>query len=193
MKSAIFLSVTDLWELNCMRLLCLTRYDRSGASSRLRFYQFQHYLEAQGIVVHLSPLLPPYYLRDLYLFGKRPIKAIIGGYFRRALGLICLDQYDLLWIEKELFPWIPLFEDLFFALIKCPYVVDYDDAVFHLYDEHPNRFVRSALGTKHDAIMSKAKAVTVGSQYLAKRAKRAGANIGYNRQSISFYCIIILI
>jgi glycosyltransferase involved in cell wall biosynthesis len=56
-----------------------------------------------------------------------------------------------------------------------PYVLDYDDAVFHLYDEHRSAAIRWALGGKHPSLMRRAALVVVGNGYLADCAERAGA------------------
>jgi glycosyltransferase involved in cell wall biosynthesis len=56
-----------------------------------------------------------------------------------------------------------------------PYVVDYDDSIFHRYDRHPNVAVRALLSHKIDAVMSHAVLVVVGNNYVAERAERAGA------------------
>jgi glycosyltransferase involved in cell wall biosynthesis len=57
-----------------------------------------------------------------------------------------------------------------------PYVVDYDDALFHRYDCHTNPWVRRLLGQKIDSVMRHAATVIAGNNYLAERAYRAGAN-----------------
>ena len=62
-----------------------------------------------------------------------------------------------------------------FRSAKIPYVVDYDDAVFHRYELHPNRMVRRFLKYKIDAVMRHAALVIAGNQYLADRAVAAGA------------------
>ena len=40
-----------------------------------------------------------------------------------------------------------------------PYVVEYDDAVFHQYDSHASGLVRRVLGRKHDRLMARAATV----------------------------------
>jgi glycosyltransferase involved in cell wall biosynthesis len=57
-----------------------------------------------------------------------------------------------------------------------PCVVDYDDAVFHRYDMHDNRLIRTLLGKRIDAVMRQATTVVVGNDYLAERARHAGAS-----------------
>lgn len=158
-----------------MRLLTFTRYDNSGPSSRLRFFQYMPYLKDRGINIQVTPLFGPAYLHGLYSTGKRKLASVFEGYIRRLRTLLEMNSYDLIWIEKELFPWIPLLENGIVSILKKPYVVDYDDAVFHSYDAHEYRFIRSILGNKIDSIMRNAKIVTVGNDYLADHAKKVGA------------------
>jgi hypothetical protein len=73
-------------------------------------------------------------------------------------------------------PWLPAFFEKMMLPIDIPYVLDYDNAVFHYYDLHSNGVVRRFLGKKHDRIMQAAKLVIVGNSYLADRAKKSGAN-----------------
>jgi len=80
-----------------------------------------------------------------------------------------------LWIEKELFPWLPSWCEMFIACLGIPYIVDYDDAIFHNYDTHSNILVRKLLGNKIDAVMRNAAAVIAGNEYLMAHAKKAGA------------------
>ena len=61
------------------------------------------------------------------------------------------------------------------SAVGCRYVVDLDDAIFHTYDQHPYPFVRRFLGRKVDAVLKNATAVVAGNDYLADRARQAGA------------------
>lgn len=84
------------------------------------------------------------------------------------------SETRLLWIEKEALPWFPAWVER--ALLgKIPYVLDYDDALFHNYDLHPSRAVRAVLGHRIDALMRGARLVIAGNEYLAQRAQEAGA------------------
>lgn len=56
-----------------------------------------------------------------------------------------------------------------------PYVADYDDALFHQYDQHKSWWVRRLLGKKIARVMRGARLVTVGNAYLADYARHAGA------------------
>jgi len=75
-----------------------------------------------------------------------------------------------------LFPWLPGFLEKSLARTDLPYAVDYDDAVFHQYDRHRLGLVRHLLGGKIDRVMAGAALVTAGNDYLAQRARDAGAS-----------------
>jgi glycosyltransferase involved in cell wall biosynthesis len=89
--------------------------------------------------------------------------------------LLSSRSFDLLWIEYELFPWFPAWTEAILSMSDVPFLVDYDDAIFHRYDLHSNTLVRIALGGKIDRVMRLAALVTVGNEYLADHARRAGA------------------
>ncbi|HET9942383.1 MAG TPA: glycosyltransferase family 1 protein, partial [Terriglobia bacterium] len=153
-----------------MKVLLLTRYGRAGVTSRIRFLQYLPYLENHGVNVQVAPFLGDDYVQSLYK-GQRSSKSVAAAYWRRIRQLLGARSYDLLWIEKELVPWLPAIPER----LVGPYVVDYDDAIFHNYDLHPNSLVRHLLGNKIRSVMSRAAAVVVGNDYLAEYAQRAGA------------------
>lgn len=152
-------------------VLLLTRYERLGASSRVRFLQFLPALERQGFSFDVRPLLDDDYVRSLY--GGPPIGAgrLFLSYMRRLSALRRRLRYDVVWLEKEALPWLPAWVDIA-RLQGMPYVVDYDDAWFHRYDQH---WTRPLLGRKIDQIMQVAHTVVAGNEYIARRAREAGA------------------
>ncbi|MCZ6617343.1 MAG: glycosyltransferase family 4 protein, partial [Gammaproteobacteria bacterium] len=85
-------------------------------------------------------------------------------------------NWDLLWVEKELLPWIPGWLETFLLPEGTALVLDYDDAIFHRYDQHPRPWVRSLFGSKIARLMRGASLVIVGCPYLADYAQRAGAS-----------------
>lgn len=157
-----------------MRILLLSRYSRLGASSRVRFFQYLPLLESNGWQVNVSPLFSDRYLQALYSSQFRGIQ-VIAGYWRRVRALVRARRYDLIWIEKEAFPFMPALAEWLLAKIGVPFVVDYDDASFHRYDNHRSWLIRSLLGRKIDAVMRHAALVVAGNEYLAGRARAAGA------------------
>jgi hypothetical protein len=157
-----------------MRLLMLTKYGRLGASSRLRSLAYLPAMQASGWQVTLAPLLPDEYVGALQQ-GRRALAGIPQAYLRRMFALWSAVEYDLVWIEKDALPWLPFSIENFLLGSGVRYVLDYDDAVFHRYDKHTSSLVRTFLGRKHDELMKRAVMIVAGNDYLAQRARTAGA------------------
>jgi hypothetical protein len=79
-------------------------------------------------------------------------------------------------LEKELLSYAPALFKRLLARSEVPYIVDYDDAVFHNYDRSSNPLVQKLLGKKIDVVMCEADVVVAGNEYLGARAYDAGAN-----------------
>lgn len=158
-----------------MNILLLSRYSRMGASSRLRTMQYLQGLEKAGFQVTVAPFFDDAYLEALYGGNRKSIGAL-GYYKARLAQLMSRPKPDVIWAEKEVFPWLPwLFERLLLPA-GVPLVTDYDDAVFHRYDKSRNPVVRTVLGRKIDHIMAASTIVVAGNNYLAERARKAGAS-----------------
>lgn len=157
------------------KILLLCRYGPKAASTRHRLLQYIPYLQDHGFEVQVETLLDDAYLDRLYA-GQRPsMSRIARSYVQRLLTLVRAGHYDLIWTYIEAFPWVPGFLESILVPGGVPYVVDYDDAMFHRYDRHRLPLVRSLLGTKLDRVMRESALVVAGNQYIAERAARAGA------------------
>lgn len=157
-----------------MKVLYLTKYSRNAGSSRLRSYQYFPFLESQGLQIEVSPLFSEQYLQNLYS-GRSTKKEALKGYVRRFFKLLMVRKYDKLVVEKELFPYLPAWGERFLKVFGVKYIVDYDDAIFHNYDQHPNQWIRKFLGNKIDRVIKASGTVIAGNGYLASRARLAGA------------------
>jgi len=157
-----------------LRVLALSRYTRIGASSRLRLMQYHPWLDSAGMEVLVAPLFSDAYVLGLQQ-NRRHIGDVIRSYSTRIQTLLSSAEFDLIWIEKEVLPWLPAWLELMLLPYRVPYVLDYDDAFFHFYDHHRNSLVRSFLGFKHPALMQKAALIIAGNKYLADFAYNAGA------------------
>jgi len=140
----------------------------------MRTFQYLPYFEQAGWQCHVSALFSDAYLRRFYT-GKPRWCETAYAYLGRIRSLCRVKQWDLVWIEKELFPFLPAAVEILLKRLGVPYVVDYDDALFHRYDGHRFPFVRVLLGKKIDAVMKHASLVVAGNASLARRAVSAGA------------------
>lgn len=156
-------------------ILFLTRYDQQGASTRYRFLQFFPFLEECGFRCTYAPLLDDSYLETRYSGRAGVLPHVVRGALLRLKEVLRARKYDLVVIEKELFPYAPALAERVLSAVGVPYVVDFDDALFHQYDQHPRRLIRALLGGKIAAVMRKARAVIAGNTYLANYARRSGA------------------
>jgi glycosyltransferase involved in cell wall biosynthesis len=157
-----------------MKILLLTRFDDMAASSRMRVLQYVPYFEDADIEVEVRPCFNNADLKRRYTRGNHGFLKVSRRYFQRA-AMLLRNNADIVWIEKELFPWMPAwFEQL--LLRRRRYVMDFDDAIFHNYDEHRFGIVRSVFGKKIDRLMKNAAMIFAGNEYIADRARAAGNN-----------------
>jgi glycosyltransferase involved in cell wall biosynthesis len=157
-----------------VRILLLSRYGNLGASSRLRSYQYLQYLTKHGFEVIVAPLFGDDYVTALY-HGKVSIFSVIRSYLSRFKWILRSKNFDIVWVEKEMLPWLPSWIELRFLPSSFSLVTDYDDALFHKYDQHRWFIIRFILGKKIDRVMRRSNLVIVGNNYLAGRAEQAGA------------------
>ncbi|HEY2622946.1 MAG TPA: glycosyltransferase family 4 protein [Dyella sp.] len=159
-----------------IKVRLFSKYSRQGPSSRLRSLQYIPLLSDQGIDVEVHALFPDAYLDSLYRGNAKAARYSALWYgSKRMMHLLGEEDFDLTWIEGELFPYLPSWIESALLRTRRPYVVDYDDALFHRYDLSSSVLVRRLLGRKIDEVMGGAACVMVGNAYLAERASSAGA------------------
>ncbi len=109
-----------------------------------------------------------------YKNRRYSLSSLLCAYASRLHILLTKGSFDLLWIEKEALPWWPRWVESA-LLAGVPYVLDYDDAVFHNYDRHWLAAVRFTYGRRLDGLMARAALVVGGNDYLVQRARDAEA------------------
>lgn len=142
-----------------------TKYSQKGASSRIRVYGYRDYFLKSGYRnVNIYSLFSDQYLENLYSNKKlKNIIVVIICYFRRFINLIRFKLIskpgDLLWVEYELFPYLPFFIESFFvnnSKVIC--VFDFDDPIYRQYDKFyflKNKFKKLLSNSKIIFISSK--------------------------------------
>ncbi len=171
-----------------MKLLSFTKYSYEGPSSRYRFYNYVNCFAKENISLHIEPFFSSAYLKKNNI-GKKTFY-VLTAYLQRMFKLIILlsmpKQYDLVLIEYELFPYFPAVFEKLLHLRGIRYIVDYDDAIFHKYDQHENVVVRWFLKEKIGQIMHDAEAVVVCNPYLEMYAKQ------YNNDTFRLPTVVLL-
>ena len=157
-----------------MKIYLFTRYDNLGASSRVRFIQFFPILKSIGSDIKHNFLISNKELSKKYSFWQYSFLSIFFAYIKRINQVIRLNKDEIIWIEKELFPYFPLLIEMFFLKNK-KYIIDFDDAIFHNYDKNTNKLIRFIFKNKIETLMKNAYCVSVGNKYLEKKAYSSGA------------------
>jgi len=169
-------------------ILSLTKYSNKGPSSRYRYYNYKKCFHENNINLKLSPLFSDKYFETSVKAKK--IFIVLAAYLTRFLLLLNTlffsKKYNLIIVEYELFPYFPSIFEKLLKLIKIPYIVDYDDAIFHKYDQHKARIIRWLLKNKIAKVMQNAEAVIVGNDYLAEYANN------YNDKILQLPTVVLL-
>ncbi|MGE3992254.1 glycosyltransferase family 4 protein [Pseudorhodoplanes sp.] len=107
--------------------------------------------------------------------NKKDRLRITSRYVDRMIQLLKINRPDVIWLEKEVFPFFPWWVEGHMLPQGVPVISDYDDAIFHRYDMHRFSLVKLLLGRKIDSVMAHSDVVIAGNDYLAERARMAGA------------------
>jgi glycosyltransferase involved in cell wall biosynthesis len=93
-----------------------------------------------------------------------------------------------LFVQTELFPYLPTAFERRLLSRGIPCVYDYDDAWFHRYDGHANRVLRVLLRNKIPSLIERAAGVIVGSTYLAQYMRPFNRNVNLIPTCIDLEC-----
>jgi glycosyltransferase involved in cell wall biosynthesis len=161
-----------------VRVLFLTKYTAAGPSSRYRVVQFLPFLDRAGIECDLRPLLD-----ERYLTARFSGRSAGGMYLlRRALDRLRVvtraRRYDVVFIQKELFPWAPPVIEWALERAGARVVLDIDDAIHVRYAGHP------VLANKVAQTIARATVVLAGNRYLTEYARR------FNPQAVWFPTVV---
>lgn len=123
----------------------------------------------------MSPLFGDAYLAQKYANGRATLLHVAAALMRRLHAVVTMPRGAVVVVEYELLPFFPAVLERWLVWCGCRLVVDYDDALFHQYDQHTNPWVRVLLGNKIATVMRMADTVVAGNAYLASYAQQAGA------------------
>lgn len=160
-----------------IKVLGLGLYGPLAASNRYRLGQYVPGLARGGIELQICHLLGDDYLRARFSGGALPVTAMLKAGFARLDDLWHQHDYDAVMLQCELMPLMPGWLER--ALIRRPYIYDFDDAFYLKYRSARMRLTSPLLGSKFDTVMAGAAAVTAGNHVLADYARQHNANTHY--------------
>ncbi len=161
-----------------MRILFWVPYPTEGASNRYRVEQYLPYLKKAGINYSMRPFWSSSAFNVLYEPGNRFAKCyyFMLGTILRLFDLVRIFQYDIVFIHREAYPIGGAFFETILALLRKPFIFDFDDAIFLSGFSCPNNFIeRYKNPAKVAKIIKMSRHVIAGNHYLADFALR------YNR------------
>ena len=115
-----------------LKVLFLTRYPVEGASSRYRVYQYVDHLEQLGVGCTVQSFMDSAF----YQTNMRPGRTLqkfwmtLKAFLARFLVLLKWKDYDVIYMQRELFPFGPPIIERMLKKRGATIFFDYDDALF---------------------------------------------------------------
>lgn len=161
------------------KIIFFPKYSSKGPSSRYRIYSYLPYYKDAGLDFSVSPLFGDWYLEHIWKHRAkwRLLLHIVYAYLKRLFQILLLPSNTIVYIGAELFPYCPFGIECYLKWRKIPYLVEYDDAIFHYYDQSSNRWVRFLLTHKTKKVIHNAAAIITGCQYLTDYARQWNNNV----------------
>ncbi len=160
-----------------IKVLGLALYGPLAASSRYRLCQYVPGLTEIGIDLQIRYLLGDDYLRARFRGDALPILTMLNDGLARLRDLWFQNDYDVIMLHCELIPLMPGWLES--ALIRKPFIYDFDDAFYLKYRSGRMNWASPLIGGKFDTVMAAAASVTAGNYVLADYARVHNKNTIY--------------
>jgi glycosyltransferase involved in cell wall biosynthesis len=163
-----------------MNILFLTPYPIEGPSSRFRVWQYLPYFEKAGHRCRVSSFLDVQSYGKFYKKGHwfTKSKILIRGLARRLMLLPYVPYYQVVVVQREVFPFGPPLFERVIKLLNRNIVFDFDDAVYHPQTSEGNKaflFLKSV--NKPRRVIKFSSLVIAGNRILAKYAKIVNSRV----------------
>lgn len=166
------------------RVLFLTRFTEASAYTRYRVCQYLPAARAAGFDCVVDALFPATYLARTYYGRSRRVALLglaprVGGWLaRRVWSLLrARGRFDVIFLQYEALPYLPLALELALLRSGARLVVDFDDAVHLNYERHPSGTVRTLLGPKIAGLAAACHGVITANRHLADWARGHNPNV----------------
>ena len=160
-----------------IKVLGLALYGPLAASTRYRLCQYVPGLSCIGIDLQIRYLLGDDYLRARFSGDTLPILTMLNDGMARLRDLWFQNDYDVVMLHCELIPLMPGWLER--ALIRKPFIYDFDDAFYLKYRRGRMRWASPIIGGKFDTVIAAAASVTAGNYLLADYARVHNKNTLY--------------
>lgn len=170
-----------------MKILFWVPYPSEGASNRYRVEQYLPYLKNEGIDYALhhfwnSPAFKLLYKNGYYF--KKFYYFILGTIYR-IFDLFFIFRYDIVFIHREAYPIGGIFFETLLALLKKPFIFDFDDAIFLSFSSRQNNFIERFRNPKKiPKVILLSNWVVAGNNYLADFSRRYNSRVSVIPTSI---------
>jgi glycosyltransferase involved in cell wall biosynthesis len=160
-------------------IICLHAFDRVPGQ-RFRFEQYLDYFRQNGIEYEFSGLLQPQDYKHFYKKGKyfQKFMIVLRGFFKRWRELKYVENYDLVFIQRESYMLGTTFFEKRYAR-RSKVVYDFDDAIWlSASTSGQNRklaFLKKP--SKTSDIIAVSTMVFAGNQFLADYASQFNDNV----------------
>ena len=134
-----------------IKVLGLALYGPLAASTRYRLGQYVPGLASTGIDLQIVHLLGDDYLRGRFSGDSINLAGLLKSALARLGDLWHQHEYDVVILHCELFPLMPGWMER--ALIRIPYIYDFDDAFYLKYRKGRLGIPSLLLAHKFDAVM----------------------------------------
>ena len=158
-----------------LKVLGLALYGPLAASHRVRLRQYREGLAKAGIDLRIQGLFGDDYLKASFEGRRRPFVGVFNAFVERVWLLANQEQFDVVIVHCELFPFTPGWVDL--TSLRIPFVYDFDDAFYLRYQIGNWARLNCLLGGKLDQVMRGASAITAGNDHLAAYARALNKNV----------------
>src|SRR5690606_1928433 len=111
-------------------------------------------------------------LESKYRSGSRTFFQSSLAIAKRFASLPELRYADIVILQGEAIPYAPSLIEILLHLLHIPYIVDFDDAIFHYYDTSPNWLIQGLFKNKIPFVVKNSACVVAGNKYLANFARK---------------------
>lgn len=159
------------------KVLFLTKYPKIGASSRYRVYQYLPYFKRFDF--QAQALLSEEGFKLIYEKGKITQKIRIGlrDYIRRSFFILKNLDAKVIYMQREIFAFGPLWAEHLFKLLGKKLIFDLDDALFIHKQNKTNPFRWNKTG-RIEKILGISDLVIAGNDWIRDECIRIGAKKG---------------